>query len=120
MVTVRTYGAAINRAGGRQKQSGRHLNHLHAREPSAQRHVPHTCDGDMRLCRCTCMDHNTIDAVRLRGWRAAARLAQRIIMMQRTLTEFGTINNPSEPGFDFKILKTSQNYSFTDRKPQNH
>ena len=120
MVRVRTYGAAINRAGGRQKKSGRHLNHLHAREPSAQRHVPHTCDGDMRLCRRTCMDHNRSGAVRLRGWRAAARLARRIIMMMRTLTEFATINNPSEPGFDLKILKTSQNYSFTDRKPQNH
>ena len=120
MVRVRTYGAAINRAGGLQKKSGRHLNHLHAREPSAQCHVPHTCDGDMRLCRRTCMDHNRSGAVRLRGLRAAARLARRIIMMMRTLTRIETINNPSEPGFDLKILKTSQNYSFTDRKPQNH
>ena len=120
MVKVRTYGAAINRAGGRQKKLGRHLNHLHAREPSAQRHEPHTCDSDMRLCRRTCMDHNTSGVVRLRGWHAAARLARRIIMMKRTLTKFVTINNPSEPGFDLKILKTSQNYSFTDRKPQNH
>ena len=120
MIRVRTYGAAINRAGGRQKKSGRHLNHLHAREPSAQRHVTHTCDGDMRLCRRTCMEHYTSVAVRLRGWRAAARLARRIIMMMRTLTEFATIKIFKKPGSTLKYRKHTQNYSFTDRKPQNH